>query len=342
MAPSLDIPDALLLRDADLGLSRGDTDDADRARALLRQQRDTWPLLRENYQGLDRVESRRFTVGRSELKVQWNPARLISTTAAVDERSLRSRPCFLCAGNLPPEQRGIVLGREFVLLANPYPIFPEHFTLAHVRHTPQRVREAFRHLLDLSASLGRSYALFYNGPSCGASAPDHLHFQAGTRGFMLLEDELPSLLNDASTALVRNPDLLVQSVDDGIRRFFVLESPDLPALEHTFQRYHAAAAELMPDENEPKMNILVFKARDSLRVLVFPRARHRPAVYFEKGEGGLLISPAAVDLGGLLITPREKDFRKITGDQAGEILREVSVSSELFARLRDRLAAELA
>ncbi len=341
MAPPFDIPDPLLLRDSDLGLSGDDADDTDRARALLRQQRDTWPLLRDNYQGLDRVETRRLTVGRSELKVQWNPARLTSTTGAVDERSLRSRPCFLCARNLPPEQRGVVLGKEFLLLANPYPIFPEHFTLAHVRHTPQRAREAFRDLLDLSASLGRRYVLFYNGPSCGASAPDHLHFQAGIRGLMTLEEELTLPHSDASTVFVRTPELLVQCVEDGMRRFFVLESPNLPTLDQAFQCYYAAASGLMPELDEPKMNILVLAVRNTLRVLLFPRSRHRPAVYFEEGEGGLLISPAAVDLGGLLITPREKDFRKITGDQAGEILREVSVSSELFARLRERFAAEL-
>jgi hypothetical protein len=190
-----------------------------RVAALLRQQRSTWDMLRNGYAGLEQVRTRVLPFDGIRIEIQYNPGRITSASAKVDPKSIRDRKCFLCPANLPPEQRGLVLEGDYLLLCNPFPILPEHFTIPHRAHVPQRIGQAFGAFLSMSRSLGPDDSVFYNGPACGASAPDHLHFQAGTAGFMPIEHELDSLKTRFGRPLADTCGLRAWAIEDPLRRF---------------------------------------------------------------------------------------------------------------------------
>jgi len=165
---------------------------ADEAEALLQRQLHEWPLVADNYRALQALCMRTIEVGGVSVRLQYNPARIRSTASKVDAVSLSERPCFLCDAHRPVEQLSLPIGGQYKLLVNPYPIFPRHFTLPSVVHTPQAIIGRFADMLEL-ASLLPEYVIFYNGARCGASAPDHMHFQAGNRGFVPIESQWESL-----------------------------------------------------------------------------------------------------------------------------------------------------
>jgi hypothetical protein len=292
--------------------------------------------LRAGYDSLARAETRECEIEDSTILVQCNPGRLASTAANVDENAIKIRRCFLCADNLPPAQRAIRYGNEHLILANPFPIFPEHFTMPHVQHTTQEIRGALPVLLELSKDLAKRYTLFYNGPKCGASAPDHLHLQAGNKGFMPIDREYETLVTDLGEKIADVDGLLVFAVGRFLRRFFAFESDDAALLQAAIYRFLDTARTLSGGDEEPMVNILSSYQDGEWRVIVFPRARHRPS-FFGKEEDGFLISPAAVDLGGVLTLPRERDFDRITTEIIVRLYEEITMREEQF----DRLAALL-
>lgn len=167
------------------------------ASELLVKQLATWPLAAQNYCALESVRSQSFDLGGCTVHTQFNPARALSSGAKVDARSLRERKCFLCPENLPVEQERLPFGLRYLVLCNPYPIFTEHFTIPSREHAPQRILSRIDDFLELTRRLDR-FTLFYNGPRCGASAPDHAHFQAVTRGVMPLDREVVTTTSDTS------------------------------------------------------------------------------------------------------------------------------------------------
>ena len=317
-----------LLSDRELSLAAGG-DLALRAQALLEQQKDTWPMFRQSYAALDQVKTRTIDMGGFPVRVQWNPARIVSSSANVDAASIRRRKCFLCAANLPEEQRGLLFGSSHIVLGNPFPIFREHLTIPHCTHTPQRIDESFGTLLDLAHAMQRRYLVTYNGPRSGASAPDHLHFQAGEKGFLPIEEDLDRLAAEGDE-LSRGGRVRTFAVDAQLRRFFVLRSGLRDALVDAFLGLLAGLASALNEKEEPMINVLADYAGDCWTVTVFPRARHRPSVYFAEGEEKILISPAAVDCGGVLTTPLEKDFDRLNGTKIREIFREIFITREAF------------
>lgn len=306
--------------------------------ALLLQQNGTWPLLQAGYASLGSVRTRVFDFDGFVMKVQFNPGRIASSAAKVDEKSIRERKCFLCTAHLPAEQRGVAFGDSYVILCNPFPIFPEHFTIPHREHVPQRINGSFGVLLDLSRAMGDRYTLFYNGPRCGASAPDHLHFQAGLKGFMPLDTEYPEIIRRFGRVVLEKSDFRSTAVDGCLRRFIALESSSRSVLEREFAALAERLNAVRPDDEEPMLNILV-SYQDGWRVLVFPRARHRPSFFFAEGEAKILISPAAVDFGGVCITPLEKDFQRLTREHLVEMFDEVSLGKREFEELTRSAAA---
>ena len=216
---------------------------SERVMALLDHQRKHWPMLVEGYESLKTVETRSFEFDGFVMTVQCNPGRIVSSSAKVDDRSIRERRCFLCMDNLPSEQRGVDYG-DYILLCNPFPIFRDHLTIAHMRHIPQRIRGAFGPMLDLAGELGERFTLFYNGPRCGASAPDHLHFQAGERGFMPMDTDWERMVERHGDWVIDNDRLRMARVDDGLRRCVILESGDKAALEDRFERLYRSFAEV--------------------------------------------------------------------------------------------------
>jgi ATP adenylyltransferase/5',5'''-P-1,P-4-tetraphosphate phosphorylase II len=305
-------------------------------RTLLDQQKDTWALLRSNYASLDAVSSKELECGSSTILVQHNSARITSTAARVDAASVQKRPCFLCVENLPQEQRAVKYNEEFLILCNPFPIFPEHFTVTHIRHVPQSIEPALSTLLSLSKDLEDEFVVLYNGPRCGASAPDHLHLQVGNAGFLPLEEEYERLITDAGEKVADRGGVLVFAVDSGLRRFVAIESDEQEEASEACRRLFRVLQEFFGDAEEPMMNILSWYKEGEWKVVVFPRAKHRPSVFYDQ-QNGLLVSPAAVDLAGVVITPRAEDFARITTDDVEAIFHEVLISPDAFEKVRGRL-----
>ncbi len=277
---------------------------------LFEDQLILWPLAKENYKSLSRVKTREIAFDDFEVIIQFNPERVRSVAATPKMSEDLPKSCFLCKGNLPEEQQGIPFGEDFTILCNPFPVFSKHLTIASNKHIPQLIKNNFETLLQLAQNLP-DFAVFYNGPQCGASAPEHLHFQAG------LKTEIP-LYNDFIFLKknMKSIDNNLFKINDELRTFFVLESDDLMKLSDIFyQRY----------PREPLLNILVWYENDRWTCCVFERKQHRPKQYFAEGESQILVSPATVEMAGLIITPRLTDFEKITKADLIDIFGQVVV-----------------
>jgi hypothetical protein len=312
------------------------------AKILLEQQKKDWPKLKEGYDSLNSVRIKSFEFDGFKIKVQFNPNRLISSSAATDEIAIKNRKCFLCIDNLPEGQQGFLYDDEFIILANPYPIFPEHFTIANANHFPQMIKDVFYVLLSLSRSMSTHFTVFYNGPKCGASAPDHLHFQAGNKFFMPIDYDFSRLKNDYGEILLEDTGLTVTAVDDGLRKFITLEGDMEEILLIAFSLFIETYSLLLKIAEEPMMNILSsFEKGKGWRIIIFLREKHRPACYYSTGDENILLSPAAVDLGGVCITPRENDFNKITKELLKGIFNEVCVDAEFFNSIKSALKENL-
>jgi hypothetical protein len=279
---------------------------------LFAQQAAAWPLLAKGLAGLAHARTKTLRIGSASVAVRHIPHRLQSTTARVDAASIGARPCFLCLRHLPPEQRGVAVGEEWVALCNPFPILDRHLTIVHREHVPQRLAGRVAALRGLARALPACFVI-YNGPECGASAPDHMHFQAADRTLFPIEVE------------TRDREGLV----DHPSRPIVLRDESQDRLAARVDRLVAALAETTDRRGEPLLNLAAFQADGRFTVCVFVRRKHRPAA-FERGE--LLVSPAAIDLSGVLVTPREQDYERLTGELASAILGEVMLDrSELGA-----------
>lgn len=300
------------------------------AHSLFQEQKQFWPLLHDNTQHLNQVRVRTLEFQGFTLNVQYNPKRITSSAAKIDQASIAARPCFLCAANRPKEQKSVLFGQSWEILCNPFPIFPEHFTIAHTQHIPQEIGQSFTDFLDISKALPDNVT-FYNAPNCGASAPDHLHFQAGNRGFLPIEKDFETLKNQFGKELKSKLPVEITAIDDTLRRMLVLESDNKEALMETFKPIYQFMKNLTKG-NEPDLNILSWYA-NKWRVVIFPRGKHRPWQYFAEGDENILLSPASVDLGGTLITPLEKDFEKITAKDATDIFHQVFLPVDIFNQL---------
>lgn len=299
---------------------------------LLTEQLASWETARSNYAALAHVQVKELDVNGIPYKVQFNPARIVSSGAKVDAKSIQQRKCFLCPANLPPVQKGIPFEGHYNILVNPFPIFPRHLTISEVAHVDQRIAVRFKDMLELAQAL-TDYIIFYNGPKCGASAPDHAHFQAGNKGFLPIEKDWRGQL---AGKVVEYGEATLWYLKDAPRATLVIESSNK---KHTAALFDAVyhALDTKPGEDEPMMNVLAWYEEKKWIVCIFPRAKHRPACYTAEGEANLLSSPASVDLGGVFITPIEKDFLKITAEDVAQILSEVCLSEEEFQKVRRRI-----
>jgi len=308
------------------------------ANALFKDQLSSWPLLGANWEKLGEAKIKAFEFEGFSIRVQCNPKRIVSSAAKVDKQSIEKRPCFLCTEHRPPEEKNLWFGEQYEILCNPFPIFREHFTIASAEHTPQVIEAEFGSFLDLSRALP-DLSLFYNAPNCGASAPDHMHFQAGNSGFMPIEEEIDTLKTDFGKVIMKGGEMELTAVADGLRRFYVLESDSKEKLEEIAALAFHIIRELQNGE-EPMINMLSYY-REAWQVMLFPRDKHRPWQYFEEGEKNILLSPASVDMGGALITPLEKDFQKISREDIEDIFSQLTFSAENFDRMNEYLKENL-
>jgi hypothetical protein len=318
-------------------MQASNSDLATRVHGLLLEQIAVWPLLRHGIEAFALVETRTIELDDFTMRLQYNPRRLVSSAAKVDDRSIAQRQCFLCNAHLPPQQRGVMFD-DYTVLCNPFPIFPEHFTIPHIDHPPQRIDESFEAMLDLAQAMQPRYTVFYNGPKCGASAPDHLHFQAGDRRFMTIEKEYDRI---KGAPIVERSGVAVYAVP-GLRSFIALESSDRSALSMPFATLARTIKDITATSDvEPMMNILTWFESGGWRIIVFPRAKHRPSFYFAQGDAKILLSPASVDLGGVCILPVERDFRSLTKDHLVQMFQEVMLSPDDFRQLTQRVIISL-
>lgn len=308
----------------------------DRAHALLAQQRAAWDLARRGYESLSEVRVRGVEVGPYPVRVRYSPGRWRSSSAQVDARSIEARPCFLCAANLPEGQRAVGFGAGYALLVNPFPIAPEHFTVPALRHQPQRIAASLPDLLALARELGPRYTPFYNGPRCGASAPDHLHFQAIPAGFLPLDGEFEALRAACGEVLGERDGVRVSALDRLPCRCIALESDEAEPLARAAGRFLGLLERGDEDGDEPMVN-LVARHDGVWRLIVIPRARHRPSFYDPEGAAGFLLSPASVDLGGVCITPREEDYQRLEAGHLETMFDEVCLPADDLRRAAEAL-----
>lgn len=301
------------------------TDFSGNVRELFDSQFREWKLARDNYNQIDEVKVRTVPFPGYDISVQFNPGRITSSAAKVDSKSIEARPCFLCERNRPPEQKGLPFGDDYVILINPFPIFRRHLTIVSCCHTPQRIAGNFGTMLSLAQSL-TDFVIFYNGPQCGASAPDHLHFQAGNRGFLPIEKDSGN--SELCSMVAGSGDMGLWLWIGYGRGIMTLRGNNSKTLETAFGKFYDRFFLLQPDRPEPMLNILAYCDEGEWTVHVIPRRVHRPSCYFAEGEERILLSPASVDLGGVFITPRGEDFGKITAGDISAILNEVCLGED--------------
>ena len=290
---------------------------------FFNRQLEKWDDARHRFRDLKHVETKKLS---EEVRLQFNPARIVSTGAKIDKKTLGERPCFLCDKNRPKEQMSQQIDERFHLLVNPFPILPVHFTIPARKHQPQAIYKNYGEMHRF-LSLHSELMVFYNGPKCGASAPDHLHFQAGTSGILPLQTNWQRLSRNLTDVISLNDEEKIAVVRDFIVPAFVIISKSEESDETLFHRLYKSMP-MRGDETEPMMNIIAWRKEDEYISVVIPREKHRPEAYFAEGDAQVMVSPGALDMSGLIITPREEDFHKLTEESATTILQACGISTE--------------
>lgn len=305
----------------------------ERIKLFYVHQKNSWQLLKENSLNLANQEKKVFDINGFNLTLLHNPLRIISTSANTDEISIRNRPCFLCTSTLPKEQCGLLMKENYLLLCNPYPIFEEHFTMPLLSHTPQLIYERFNDMLEFSNELTDEYLLFYNGPKCGASAPDHFHFQVCRQNDLPIINYINSGVSNPAKKIFFRENISVTFFLNGLNNFIHLASDDKYCLVAEWNVLYEKLLLFFPGESEPLINVLSFHKDKKYNLIIIPREKHRPDYFFRNDELKIVVSPASIDLSGVMIIPRKEDFEKINKELAIDILGQVTFSVEKLLSL---------
>jgi SpoIID/LytB domain protein len=303
---------------------------------FFNRQLEKWEAARQRYHDLRSAKVRELAVGAYSIQVQWNPARMVSTGAKIDQKTIAERPCFLCEKNRPKEQIKKEVDGQFELLVNPFPILQQHFTIPSLKHQPQRILDAYGEIHKL-LEVFPEMMVFYNGPLCGASAPDHAHFQAGTSGLLPLQMSWQRLSRNLTPLVTLNDDEGIALIDDYPCTALLIRSRSQYGDEQLFRRLYEALPAADP---EPMMNIVAWRSNDDFLSVVFPRTKHRPDCYYKEGDNQFVISPGALDMAGLIITPRQEDFERLTPEMALGILDEITLKGEALQHVIDALKSQ--
>ena len=299
---------------------------------LIEEQRNNWPILDSAYQELNNVHIRSINCGGYNVALQFNPRRAVSSGAAIDAQSIKNRLCFLCPANLPAQQKAIMYRDNYLILCNPAPIFKNHLTISRIDHQPQNLSSSFADMLILAKALTADFIVLYNGPACGASAPDHLHFQAVPKNALPFITEI--------NALNPNQEISGFKYYAGAqlgRAVLTLSASNIDILSAQFKHLIKIAQKVMATKSEPMMNVLCSYENDTWRLTIFLRQKHRPEAFFEEGEKRIFVSPGAIDMAGVIITPREIDFERVDSDIVDGIYREVSLPDEKMRQIMEAL-----
>ena len=297
---------------------------------LFSDQIKEWELAGTNYGLLSKVRTRKLNLGGFEVLLQFNPGRITSSAARVDSKSIEARPCFLCSANRPQQQKGISFENDLTVLINPFPIFKRHLTIPSESHTVQSIAGNIDLLLTLARALP-DFIIFYNGPQCGASAPDHLHLQAGNRWLLPVEHDY--LSKRFASAFCGQKGLEIWHWSGYLRGMVTLEGDQKQKITEVFDKFYKKFSTVQPDRPEPMLNIIGYYQTGRWIIHLIPRKQHRPLQFFAEGEKQILLSPASVDLGGVIITPREEDFNKIAENDIRNIFDQVCFSDQDVLKL---------
>ena len=309
-------------------------DFSEKARALVQEQIVEWDLAGRNYEGLRRVSVKTFDFGDYSIDIQYNPERISSSALQNKVQSLEEHNCFMCEKNLTAPQRKISFNENFNILVNPFPIFPEHLTIVGVKHQDQQILNNFENMLDLASQLSK-FVIYYNGPDCGASAPKHLHFQAGLKGFIPIENDFA---NEICCREVRTIDgVKVSHWPEYQRGIITLTGSNSSDLQACFEKIYSQLQIFSNVNSEPMLNMVAVYDRKIWTVHIFPRSVYRPTQYFHTGNDQFLISPASLDMGGLIVTPREEDFLKITEEDVFDIFEQVCFDTQSVLTVINKL-----
>ena len=302
---------------------------------FFNQQLDKWDEVRKRYNELSKTETRELTEGNFTIKIQWNPARMVSTGAKLDAKTLAKRPCFLCQKNRPEQQIKISIG-NYEILVNPFPIMPNHFTIPSLEHTPQSVLNSYGMMHELLQEY-KELMVFYNGPQCGASAPDHSHLQAGTNGLLPLQRAWDQLSEDLTEIVKLNEEEGIYIINKYPCSALLIKSHTKENDEKLFKLLYNSLIILSVDDQEPPMNIVAWRNGEQYQAVVFPRSKRRPECFNAQGEQQYMITPGALEMSGLMVTPRQEDFKRITSEKAFDILREVSIDKNNLLKVVEHL-----
>ncbi len=293
---------------------------------LLSDQKKAWQDLRVGCESLIDVLERDLPCKGFSVRLQYNPGRIKSSTAHVGGKTSDERPCFLCLNHLPKSQKGILYQNQYLILCNPMPVFSSHFTVSHLDHRGQAIAEDIATFLRLAIDFGSGWTVLYNGPKCGASAPNHLHFQVTPSGQIPIERELRG---EERFVLKKKIDgVFLYRVRDLGREVLILEGDDPMALGDTFNRLLGGLKKVLLLNEEPMINMIGFQDKRNWRLVIFPRQKHRPHVFYKEGEARVVVSPGVIDMAGLVITPIEKDFERLDPLAVESIYREVSLDEK--------------
>lgn len=302
---------------------------------LLSEQKETWPELGSAYERFKDTRSKDFQCRSFSVRLLLNPGRAVNTLAELNPEAVKIRPCFLCPANLPAEQAAILYRNEYLILCNPRPAVPRHFTIAHMDHRPQTIGGAIRSFLGLIDDFGPGWLMLYNGPRCGASAPDHLHFQAIPAGSTPVEGKIAE--GDCFTEIAHNNGAVMKRAKGLGREMLVLTGSSLDAIKSMFDVIMEAFWRHLAHVDEPMMNVAGFMGENTWNIVIFPRAKHRPDAFFREGEERLAVSPAVMEMAGIFIVPLERDYERLTPSLIKDIYREVSLNNELTGRVLSHL-----
>jgi hypothetical protein len=294
---------------------------------LFTRQLKAWPLLRNNYELFGQVQTKTLETDGLPVIVQFNPARIVSSGAKTGAQFIRERKCFLCSQNRPAVQEEVPFGDDYLILCNPYPIFPQHFTVPTRQHTEQTIIGRLGDMLDLAKALD-SYTVFYNGPRSGASAPDHMHFQVMTKHYMPIDQ-----LDVSRTKLIREgTNACLYLLENYLRNGWIISSESKEEAQRFFDRLCRALG-VPAGETEPGMNLFCNYEKGRWILKLIPRRKHRPSQFFAEGEEQLLVSPGAADIGGIFVTTREEDFRKLTPALLRDVYSQICYGNDELKRI---------
>lgn len=279
------------------------------------EQLDSWPLLKKNVTALDNVIVKNFQFEQANIEVHFNPERIKSSSAKVDKKSIEERPCFLCDKNRPIEQKCILFLDRWKILCNPYPVLRKHFTIVRTEHIPQLIFDSFEDMLLIAKECSNKLTVFYNGPAHGASAPDHLHFQAVSSNLLPIEK------------LISEKDLCTEETFQYYQfaplKFYLMIEKSLERVNEEFKKLFKKLTPQITNQEEPGINLIVKYNGKEFVAVVYERKKHRPECFFAEEPSRILISPAAIDMSGLLVLPRFEDIAKIKKSIIADIFDEV-------------------